>query len=340
MVIDLKAEILFDELSRRLADLPSANDNEAWRREFLINPVLTSPVGLGFSPSEIGAEISYPVSNAEYQWIIKNHGVTKNRVRPDYVIVPSNQELVAAVVEAKERQLTIESHLRHKTQLIIEQIVTSAPWGLLTDGERWTVFRGDDAILHLDSLDDLRKGMRDLRQLVGVNAVREQLLHKPTLTVILLSTPRQQTFAVDAEVFERLRKYFPQFSKEDFRVVSPPSFEFNSFSAAAGDFERWWWPSDPYFWPTTTRDESLSCFIDAYKSLGYEECAVSAREIGFQKIALFNNDGVPCHASYQLENGLWVSKLGSGEQIAHPLRAVEGSIFGHAMHFMRRKSFP
>jgi hypothetical protein len=332
---------LIDELARRIEKLPAQVDNEAWRREFLINPILTSPFALGFLPSEIGAEISYPVSDIEFERIFKQFGLTKKRIRPDYVIIPADQQMVAAVVEAKERHSSLESHLRHSTQVVVEQFISHAPWGILTDGERWTVFRGDESILHLDSLEDIRRGMADLRQLIGSQSIRHQLIHKPTLTMILLSSSKQEPTR-DSDVFEGLHGIFPDLSRADFRIIAPASVEYNSFAAAAGDRKRWWEPDQfgMYYWPSKVmRAHSQRAFIEAYTAIGYEECVHSAREIGLEKIAFYGEPGSgPRHAAYQLSNGLWVSKLGRMEEIAHPLKTIEGDAFGQAILFMQRST--
>ena len=257
-------ESLIDTLTRMVEEVSERADNEAWRREFLINPILTSPFALGFQPSGIGAEISYSVSDAEYERLFKQFGLKKKRIRPDYVIVPTDNQLVAAVVEAKGRHSSLESHLRHASQVIIQQMITQAPWGFLTDGERWTLFRGDDSIMHLDSLEDVRRGMNDFRNLVGAQSVRNQLIHKQTLTVLLLSDTFQDSLQ-DSELFEKLRGRFPRLDKANFRVVSQASVEYNSPAAAAGDRQRWWWPDQTgwYYWPSgVKRTESLSAFID------------------------------------------------------------------------------
>ena len=322
-------------------EVPERADNEAWRREFLINPILTSPFALGFQPSEIGAEISYSVSDAEYKRLFKQFGLKKKRIRPDYVIVPTDNQLVAAVVEAKRRHSSLESHLRHASQVIIQQMITQAPWGLLTDGERWTLFRGDDSIMHLDSLEDVRRGMNDFRNLVGAQSVRNQLIHKQTLTVLLLSDTLQDSLQ-DSELFEKLRGRFPHLDKANFRVVSQASVEYNSPAAAAGDRQRWWWPDQTgwYYWPSgVKRAESLSAFIDAYTAIGYEVSMLPAREVGFSKIAFYGQpDGQPRHVAYQHASGLWASKLGQAEEIVHPLRAIEGDLFGQPIMFMRRST--
>ena len=74
----------------------------------------------------------------------------------------------------------------------------------------------------------------------------------------------------------------------------------------------------------------------AYRTLGYEPCDNPAFELGFEKIAIYLKDGVPKHASRQLPNGRWSSKLGSAELIEHDFDALEGEIYGEIRQVLKR----
>ena len=63
----------------------------------------------------------------------------------------------------------------------------------------------------------------------------------------------------------------------------------------------------------------VECFIDAYRTLGYEPCDSEVVEKGFEKIALYVQvNGSPTHVARQLPNGIWTSKLGRSFDIEHP----------------------
>jgi hypothetical protein len=87
-------------------------------------------------------------------------------------------------------------------------------------------------------------------------------------------------------------------------------------------------------------EETLDAFISAYRSLGYEVCDHPGLEVGFEKIAIHVKDGVVKHASRQMPNGRWSSKLGRAELIEHDFDGVEGLLYGKIEQIMKRRSVP
>lgn len=82
----------------------------------------------------------------------------------------------------------------------------------------------------------------------------------------------------------------------------------------------------------------MNVFKALYQDLGYEACANSEYDDGWQKIAIFiDSIGTPTHTARQLPNGFWTSKCGDAEDIEHELSALEGNLYGQAVCFMRRK---
>ena len=65
-------------------------------------------------------------------------------------------------------------------------------------------------------------------------------------------------------------------------------------------------------------------------------CKSKHYEGGYEKIAIYVKSGIPTHAARQLENRLWTSKCGIGEDIEHNLEGLEGEHYGKAIHFMKR----
>lgn len=135
---------------------------------------------------------------------------------------------------------------------------------------------------------------------------------------------------------------FPRLASEGYVVTSPSTFEYNCIAFAADDHENWWWPDDTGmgFWPVgVPREETIEAFVEAYALLGYEKCGNGAAEIGFEKIAIYAEKGVPTHAAKQLPDGRWKSKLGAWEDIQHnTVSGVCDSIYGQVAQFMRRAS--
>jgi len=107
---------------------------------------------------------------------------------------------------------------------------------------------------------------------------------------------------------------YPNLALTEYAVTSPKSQEYNCFAWAAGDQERWWQPTpeDEFYWVEgVPMEETLSAYIQAYQTLGYEICGSAALEARYEKIALYVDDeGIPVHAAKQLSTGKWSSKLG------------------------------
>lgn len=139
-----------------------------------------------------------------------------------------------------------------------------------------------------------------------------------------------------------LRGPFPNLSPENSNLTSPVDEGYNCIAWAAGDTGRWWWPDaqEQNYWPPNIpRIENLECFELAYQHLGYSSRTDSTLESGSEKIAIFANEqGKPTHASRQLPNGWWTSKLGPQIDIEHELTAVEGPTYGKVAIILARAS--
>ncbi len=131
---------------------------------------------------------------------------------------------------------------------------------------------------------------------------------------------------------EAMRLLFPQLTAANSRLTSPFDEGYNCIAWAAADTERWWWP-DPQeqkYWPEKLpRVVTIDAFVKAYGLLGYLHKTDASLEPGRQKIAIFADEGgTPTHASRQLSDGWWTSKLGKQVDIEHELSALEGSTYG------------
>lgn len=136
---------------------------------------------------------------------------------------------------------------------------------------------------------------------------------------------------------------YPNLNPASFRVTSDRTPEYNCIAWAAGDTDRWWWPFDDppryAFWPNQApREETLGAFAKAFGTLGYESCATTHLEPGYEKVAFFGDSGsVPKHAARQLKSGLWTSKIGRSEDIEHTLDGLRNSHYGNVILVMRRR---
>ncbi len=141
-------------------------------------------------------------------------------------------------------------------------------------------------------------------------------------------------------VSEDLESMFPHLAHSAYAITSPSTSEYNCIAWAAGDVERWWWPvagSFAYWPPNTPLQESLDAFIKAFGSIGFTPCGDTNVEQGYEKIALYvNENGKPTHATRQLPNGRWTSKLGKSQDIEHELESLSGAVYGVVAQVLKR----
>lgn len=137
-----------------------------------------------------------------------------------------------------------------------------------------------------------------------------------------------------------LESVFPRLSRFAYTITSPSTPEYNCIAWAVGDTGRWWWPvAGSYaYWPSNVPvQETLDVFIQAFATLGFMPCDDSQIEQGYEKVALYVDlNGKPTHASRQLPNGRWTSKLGKIEDIEHELEGVAGSVYGSVAQILKR----
>jgi hypothetical protein len=134
---------------------------------------------------------------------------------------------------------------------------------------------------------------------------------------------------------------FPLLAPSNHHKTSEQDSGYNCIAWAAGRDDRIWWPDADGFgyWPISEREETIPCFVEAYKSIGYEECERPELEPGFEKIAIYAkpNNGEPTHAARQKPNGRWTSKMGIyAEDIEHDWGVLEGPCYGEVVCIMRR----
>lgn len=133
---------------------------------------------------------------------------------------------------------------------------------------------------------------------------------------------------------------FPGLIGKNYQVTSPANDVYNCIAWAAQRVSEWWWPYDlpGHHWPAgVAKTESIPAFHDVFATLGYATCRDAGLESQFEKIAIYaDSNGIPTHASRQLPNGRWTSKLGKLEDIEHDLLDLTGVEYGAVVLVMKR----
>ena len=87
-------------------------------------------------------------------------------------------------------------------------------------------------------------------------------------------SPRRLT-SVDFRL--QVESNFPRLKASGaYQQRSLPDGRYNCIAFAAGETERWWWPSEragDYWPPDSPREETLGAFIAAFTSIGYVVCS-------------------------------------------------------------------
>ena len=151
----------------------------------------------------------------------------------------------------------------------------------------------------------------------------------------------QRTGTLTAPLPDRdiqLESIFPVLLTDGYTITSPRDTSYNCIAWAAGDATRWWWPAvfngrplgGTYWPPGVPPVVALDAFLAAYRTVGFERCDDGELEPEVEKVAVFVDGlGRPTHASRQLSNGEWTSKLGRSFDIGHRVpETVAGSEYG------------
>jgi hypothetical protein len=131
---------------------------------------------------------------------------------------------------------------------------------------------------------------------------------------------------------------FPGLTDTDYIETSKATRRYNCIAWAFKDTSAWWWPDKLGIgkWPLyIPREATVDAFVRAFATEGYVRCDNRLMEEGFEKIVLYGKvdvltgNSLPTHAAIQLPNGHWSSKLGTFEDIEHPLaESLEGPSYG------------
>ena len=130
---------------------------------------------------------------------------------------------------------------------------------------------------------------------------------------------------------------FPGLSNGKYTITSGSTDDYNCIAWAVGDTTAWWSNQPGYRWPNAIRNPTVESLVAMFAKMGYETCDSAYLEDGFDKVAVYEKAGLWTHASRQLSNGRWTSKLGLCEdiEIATP-DDLSGDLYG-AVHCIMRK---
>ncbi len=108
-----------------------------------------------------------------------------------------------------------------------------------------------------------------------------------------------------SEGTDELAGLFPKLAAEGFEIVALPTVRYNCIAFAAGDTDDWWSFHQPEYWPEgATRSNSIGSLVEVFAAIGFEQCDGGGVEPGFEKVALYEQQGRWTHASRQTPNGM------------------------------------
>ncbi len=151
-------------------------------------------------------------------------------------------------------------------------------------------------------------------------------------------------FRSAAEARQQLYQLFQSLPTASWRIRSPYDTSYKCIAWAACRTNRVWWPWDhpACYWPSGFRifptgdPVPVNCFVEMFeKKFGYMRCDNPNFEFGYQKVAIYANDGGATHMARQHFGGRgWLSKLGEGEDIVHEkLEDIQGDMATAAQQY-------
>lgn len=180
---------MFDELKTRLEFLLANpdRDSEAARHDALIVPFLTSEAGLGWTLLDLVPQQNIIVPDTVGEsYIFRNAQPTK-RI-PDLLIRPADHDIVVAAIEEKEHQPDVKVLNQNHLQLREYQALCECTWGILTDGEKWIIKRNFESWGEFGSIDELEQNLREIREVIGRNAVVARIKSQGSPDLILVQS--------------------------------------------------------------------------------------------------------------------------------------------------------
>jgi hypothetical protein len=149
--------------------------------------------------------------------------------------------------------------------------------------------------------------------------------------------------ATPDEIRKKIEGWFPRLDTSTYVVASKYDPSYNCAAFAVNDCERWWEPLNPDgYWPANVPLEfSVAAYAAAFETVDFHKCDTPTVEDGFEKLAIYSDEGDFVHAARQNADGSWVSKLGKAEDIRHrTLEELTGHSkdeYGDVVVFMKRR---
>ncbi len=133
------------------------------------------------------------------------------------------------------------------------------------------------------------------------------------------------------------KRLFPLLTDYDVYFNSE-SYKYNCISHTINIDNRNSWPTNPKFYWPVKRELTKESFDLFYEYHGFVKCSLDfSHDVKYIKVALFcNNIGTPTHASIQVANDWWGSKIGSLGIIKHDLFEIEDLIYGEVTQIYKK----
>jgi len=128
---------------------------------------------------------------------------------------------------------------------------------------------------------------------------------------------------------EYYRRLFPLLT-EYYLIPNSESEEYNCISHTIGRNDKISFPlgDDTDYWPVIN-EKTKEAFDDFYEYHGFEKCSLDfSYDPNYIKVALFLNNDIPKHASMQVDDFWWVSKIGRLGILKHDLFEIEDDVYG------------
>ena len=132
-------------------------------------------------------------------------------------------------------------------------------------------------------------------------------------------------------------RIFPQLKANNFRITSRRTNLYNCIAWAIGRNDDWWDYRRGYAWPNAPCFATVAAAVQLLEAQGFEKCANTDGEDGWEKVAIYGNLQGYTHAARQLESHKWSSKIGKLEDIDHDsLDDLAGDAYGQVVQVMKR----
>ncbi|PSN10625.1 hypothetical protein C7293_27400 [filamentous cyanobacterium CCT1] len=151
----------------------------------MIYPFLTSPFGLAWDPKDLISQSQIKVPTEITDSHIFRNGIPKVR-KPDILISPIENKKNIVIIEEKDYQSNIDKLNNYRIQLAEHQALYECIWGVISDGEKWLIKRNLETFNQFNSLEELYRGVSDLRHCIGKEKVIKRLVEYGTTDLVII----------------------------------------------------------------------------------------------------------------------------------------------------------